>query len=373
MSIDKRKDRAEYKLTFKGSKADFAALSDVLGQAAKRFDVDLYPNTKDIPGRISLTTGTAFQFSRVKRTLTALSEGLRNEDTSISIDIGDIDIREGIPGEPKDEYLAMMDAATDSKKALQIKGMGTPIYDAIRAIGLFEDRTFAEGGLGADPNFLAVDKDDPLSKSNMRWMYYEPLIGPEATAASYRFESMKAITGLDNYPPKLSRAEKQKFGKWAMKNKFDRAYIVLLEVDDPYSMSYRVYTRPGHWDKLITSLTAGTTILNKYEGKPPKTLGDIYLRIAAYATGKAFDMRNVAVMPFDISKMGTMPLVGPNDFEKIYSRKGVATMRRLAKDEEPYPVYRNFHAFLVVGNGAYKARGMTRAPEVEESLVFPDL
>jgi hypothetical protein len=94
--------------------------------------------------------------------------------------------------------------------------------------------------------------------------------------------------------------------------------------------------------------------------------------IAAYAAGRGFGMSNAVVMPFDISDMGTMPLVGKDDKDKIYARPNVLSSRKI--EGESYPIYRNFMAFLVVGKGPYKPVGLTREKkDKEEDFTLPDL
>lgn len=364
MSIDKMREKTQTRnIRIEASRADIDALASVLDAGAKRINVDLYPEEKDIPGRISLKTGTALQITRVRKAMKDLAKGLREEGKGIDIDFGLLDVRD-VPAQDKEEWLGVMDAVTARRtgkgltfaKRAGVDIAGPTTITSLRQI--FEKRTYGEGGPG-DEAFL--------TDMNIRWVYAEPLITPETEIRKKKLKKPRDMLGIDQYPAKL---DSKKVSAWIKERGYNRAYIVIAEVDRFFPLSAKVYTKPGNWKEWLHKMPAGKAIMPAYEDRPPKTLAGVLERISVYATGRSFDLENARVVPFDLKLIDKKGIPAS---QKMYIWKNVLSKAKTVTGEE-VPMYRNYFGFLVVGKGPYKPMGLTRVKEEPYGdVVLPDL
>jgi hypothetical protein len=355
MSIDKMTERGKPKsVNISGSRADLEALASVLDTGAKRINADIYPDEKDIPGRISLKTGTVLQITRVRKAMKDIANGLREEGKGIEVDFGMLDVRDR-PAQDKEEWLGVMDAVTAARAGLASTGYasaagldvtGPEVVDTLIR-NVFEERTYGEGGPG-DKGFLRG--------MNIRWVHAEPLITPETEVRGRKIKKPSDMVGIDQYPAKFNT---KKISAWAKEQGINRGYIVIAEVDRFPPLTARIYSKPGKWREWLHKMPAGKAIMPSYEDRPPKTVGDVLERISVYATGRAFDLENARVVPFDL---GLIDKKGLDSHHKIRTWRNVLSKAKTERKEE-VPMYRNYFGFLVVGRGPYKPLGLTRVKE----------
>lgn len=365
MSIDKMAERGKpINIKISGSRADIEALASVLDAGAKRINVDIYPDEKDIPGRISLKTGTALQITRVRKAMKDMANGLREEGKGVEVDFGMLDVRDR-PAQDKEEWLGVMDAVTKIRPGsasvgyASVAGLDVAGPEIVKGLSkIFEERTYGEGGPG-DKGFL--------SDMQIRWVHAEALITPETEIRRKKIEKPIDMVGINQYPSKFNT---KKVAAWAKEQGYNRGYIVIAEVDRFFPLSARVYTKPGNWREWLHKMPAGKAIMPAYEDSPPKTLAGVLERISVYATGRAFDLENARVVPFDLSIIDKK---GVPASQKIKVWRNVLGKAKTARGEE-VPIYRNYFGFLVIGKGPYKPLGLTRVKEEPyEDITLPDL
>jgi len=287
-----------------------------------------------------------------------MADGLREEGEGVDVDFGMIDVKDEDIAQ-KDEYLAVMDAVTSHRKGVGDRGkpLGIVGPSLERSFDrLLEERSYAAGGTGSKAW---------LKELGMRWVHAEPVIESDMDVSRKEIRKKKDLLGIKQYPPKFSS---KKISQWASKHGYNRAYVVIAEVDRFFPYENRIYLSEN-WDDWIDDTASGRAILSNYRGKPPRDVGDVLEIFAAYSSGRAFDMEKVKVLPFDLSQLEKKKVPA-----NLKYRKWANVLGKTKVGDIEYPVYRNYIGFLVVGRGPYKPMGYTReAPSEKEDIKLPDL
>lgn len=347
MSLDEKK-RESFTVTLKGMKSDFEAMADVLETASKRFNLDIYPNTVEIPGSIGLTGEevTAAQYPRGKRGLDGLIKALREEGSAV-VDFGMINI---LAGGKQTDAVKLMNQVTIGRKFKA--GEAFMREDTIGELETFLEPSGPRGG----------GRPSALSEMNIEWVHAESAILHEGKLTDIEPHRVADVAKVDYYPPHIN---KEKFGHWLKSKKYNRAYIVIMKADKMFPMDMPVYMRPGTWDSWIRTRPVAAT-MKMYRGKAPKTFGELLERMAVYATARSFDMTDAFLAPMTVEKGGKFsPTSGSKG--KIDRKDNVFVK---TKDDKGYY---NFLTFLVVGRGPHKAKGLSRIEPVKSDIILPDI
>jgi len=349
MSLDKRRIRTKI-VTIKGTQKDFEALADVLQQASNKLNIDLYPADKDIPGRITVKTGKVQRiiYPRMDKALKEFASGIV-ESTDTVVNFGDVPIT----GDP-DEIVRRSPTLRQMEQIATGKHMG---------IGsrLVKEDTMMEMETMIDTGSRQTKNVKPLTEVKPKWVYASALTLHEGEApTTFVPKDLSQLDKLKKYPPDLNKSDFWSF----CKTDYYRAYFVLLRVDKTLPMSLGIRTKPGEWDKWVSSRPVPDS-MRLFKHRPPRNFGEMLERYSVYVTARTFGLRDAYLAPVFAGKSFKEKVGSKMGFtDKIFETEPLKSME---KGGSEYPT---FYAFVVVGRGRYKTIGLGEE-KVPEALDLP--
>lgn len=349
MSLDKRSIKTKV-VTIKGTQKDFEALADVLEQASDKFNIDLYPTDKDIPGRISVKTGKVQRiiYPRMDKALKEFASGIVESKDTV-VDFGDIPIT-GDPDEivRRSPTLRLMQQIATGK----YEGIGTRL---VKEDTMLEMETMIDTGSRQTKNVK------PLTEIQPKWVYASTLTLHEGEApVDFVPKDLKQLAMLKKYPPDLNKSDFWSFGK----KDYNRAYFVVLRVDKTLPMSLGIRTKPGEWNKWVSSRPVPDS-MRLFKHRPPRNFGEMLERYSVYVTARTFGLKDAYLAPV---------LAGKSFKDKVGSKAGftdkIFETEPLKSKEKGGSEYPTFYAFVVVGKGRYKTIGLGEE-KIPEALDLP--
>lgn len=363
MSLNPFREKKTFRFIITGSSGDFDAIADIIETAAKQFNIDLYPEDVDVPGRIALRKGegvSAWQYPRVGKVLKELPGALREDgDSSISfggINIDDMD-RSLILDNPTlrsmNEILSgnIMLASEHERRTGRTNYMGEAVVDDLESM--------------LNPMHPGLKTKVPLSSIDPQWVYATSILQNEADIKAATVNNAKDLEKLEVYPPDFREADFwAKHGKpWKKTDQgYNRAYFIILRTKKTYSLDMPINTIPGKWDSWIKTRPVPKS-MEVYIGRPPKTFSDLLERFAVYTAARSFGLKDAYLAPATPGLKNWNRTTGS---DKILAKETVAVKSHGLIE------YVNFYGFLVVGKGPRKVLDITRSKE-EDDLGIPSL